>query len=249
MYKLNKTIYREGEGTSPPPPPPAARTFTQDEVNKFIADDRKKLQTAYTQTVEQLETLKQAKGTSDKEREELQVRIDTLNSQFQTKEQQLATERDTIKKKYDTDTKTLAEQANNWKGKFDNLMITNSILSASSTHKAVNPTQMVLMLQGQAQVVEQVSDDGKGTGTYVVKTKVKSKDKDGKVTELDMPIDDAIGEMKKNDDFFNLFVGDDTSGLGGNGNTRKKPGGTSDGFQKGMSMSQFRDLKKRELTS
>src|SRR5438034_11110606 len=75
----------EGEGGTGGTPPP--KTFTQDEVNSFLAEDRRKHKVQTEKLINDLEGLKTSRGLSEKEKNELQTRIEELNQQVMTKEQ------------------------------------------------------------------------------------------------------------------------------------------------------------------
>ena len=60
LAEFNKTRYNEGEGEgsgggNPPPTPPPSKNFTQADVDRFLAEDRRKHQAKQQALAQQLE--------------------------------------------------------------------------------------------------------------------------------------------------------------------------------------------------
>src|SRR5262245_35308847 len=67
--------------------------FSQKQLNKLLADDRRKHEERVKQAVQQLEEAKKAKGLTEKEREGLASKIDELQNSLLTKDEQAKKER------------------------------------------------------------------------------------------------------------------------------------------------------------
>lgn len=201
----------------PPPPPPPPVTFTQEQVNKMLADNKRALQTQNTELVKQLEEIRATATLTVQQKEELDTRIQTLTQQHLTKEQQIAAELDKTNKKYKTDTEVLGNEAKKWRSSFDSVLVNNAIIEGASKHKAASPKQMQALLSAKAKVVEEVDDKGQATGNFVVKLPMAVIDPKTKVAVVvDLNMDEAIAKMREDPENANLFLnGDGKSGLGG----------------------------------
>lgn len=214
------------DGTKDPPTPkteppaPASKTFSQDQLNKFLAEDRRKHQDQIKSVVTQLEDLKKTKELNDQQRTDLETRIETLNSSLLTAEERAKQE---LTKK-DKDFKTAIEQVHHerdqWKSNYSTEVITNQILKASVAHKAINPEQIHGLLAPKTRLVEVLGSDGKTVTGYIPKVKITSQNEKGEAVELDLTVEDAVKHMKGlSDRWGNLFDSGVSGGLGGKGSS------------------------------
>ena len=76
------------------PPADAGKTFTQEDLNRFLAEDRRKTEAKYKEKVDSLESSYQealnSNQLSDTDRQELENQLEDLRARHRTKEQQLA---------------------------------------------------------------------------------------------------------------------------------------------------------------
>lgn len=235
-----------GTSPPPPPPPPATGTFTQDQVNAMMAKHKREMQEQNKKLSDDLATALEKINLTEAERAGFEETLGNIKSQHLTEAQKLTQENEKWKKKYEKDMATAAEEGKSWKSRFETTVITNAILQGASQHKAIKDTQLVDLLSGRAKVVQDVDDAGKPTGGFTVKLPVKTTDpKTKEAVVIELPVAEAIGEMKKDEGYFNLFESDDKSGLGGSGNARTKSTGNG-GFQKNMSKDNFFDWMDKE---
>ena len=233
----------------PPPPPPAAgKTFTQDEVNRMMAEHKRTLQENNAALVTQLEELRKNTALTQQQKDELDTRIQVLSQQHLTEQQKLQLQLDQATKKAKTEAETLAQEAKTWKGAFEGTMIENAVLAGSSEHKAVNAGQLLDLLRGKAKVVQELDASGQPTGKFLVKLPVKvvnPKTKAAEILELDAV--EAIGKMREDPSNGNLFMFDGKTGLGGTNhpNNTAAGDGTPD-FSK-MTPSEFRAWRDKEM--
>jgi hypothetical protein len=212
------------------PPPPPGKIFTQEEVDKLMAEHRKGLQNQNKELIEQLEALRNNQSLTQQQRDELEARINTLSQQHLTKEQQTQEEYNKLKKKYETETKQLIEKENVWKNRFENTMIQNAISTGAIQHKALSATQLQMMFSSQGKVVEEIDDQGKPSGNWIAKMTVDVTDpKTKQKVKLELPISEAIGKLRENSDFANLFETDGRGGLGGNNYNGNSGGNNGNG--------------------
>lgn len=215
---------------APPPPPPAPtpeppavkppQTFTQDQLNKFLADDRRKHQDQVKQTVVQLEELKKNVQLSEQAKTELESRIETLNSSLMTTEERSKAELAKKDKELKGVAESLSKERDNWKSSYASEVITNKILKASVDHKAVSSDQMLDLLMPKTRLVEVLDTDGKTVKGYIPKAKIKTVNDKGEEIELDLTIEETMKRLKEMPERYgNLFDGGVQGGLGGKGST------------------------------
>lgn len=233
--------------TPPATPPKDEKKFTQADLNKFLAEDRKKHEKRVADTVSQLEALKKAKGLSDQEKENLQTQIDDLKNSLLTKEEQAKREKEKLEKTWATEKETLAKERDTWRFNFAAEAITNAITTASLKHKAISAEQVQAILKDHTRITEVLDANGKPTGRFMPKVKFADKDKDGNPIELDLTIEESVKRMKELPERFgNLFESDTPGGLGGSGN-RNGFGGASDANNPPTDPVQYREWRKRNL--
>jgi hypothetical protein len=241
------SVYGDEGGTGGTTPPeskveekPGAK-FTQDDVNKFVAEERRKLQKQNTELATQLETVKQNANLTAQEREDLQQRIEALQSQFMTKEELAKSEFDKQQKKSKADLEAATGEARKWQGAFSTLFVTNEIRKASADNNAFSGEQMVDYLLPRAELAQQVDDSGKPTGGFVAVVPFTD-EKEGKT--LKMPIGDAMKKMRELPDRYgNFFKGE---GVSGSGLTNQGKGSADVGeFREDMTADQYAAWRKK----
>lgn len=229
------TYYDDGDpvpvSPPPPPPPPPVKTFTQEQVDKLMAEHRKGLQTQNQELVKQLEEIRSVSTLTQQQKDELDARITTLSQQHLTEQQKAAAEFETFKKKVTKDLEATSSEAKQWKGQFESVMVQNAIAAGAVAHKAANSDQMLDLLSSKAKVLPEIDNEGKPTGKFVVKIPVKVVDpKTKQPVILELPAAEAIGKMREDASNANLFLFDGKAGLGGNNHPSGKTGtgGTPD---------------------
>lgn len=188
----------------------AEKKFTQEDVNRFLADDRRKHQTNISQLQQQLD---QFKGTA-KEKEALQQKLEDMQKQYLTKEELGKQEAEKAKNKFETDLKTTVSERDQWKELFTNTIAKTQIQEAAIANKAFNPTQIEMLLKTQVQVKQKTDDAGNPLMDFSVVLPTTVKDKDGKDVTLELSVMDGIKKMRENPQFANLFLVDSSSGTG-----------------------------------
>lgn len=212
---------------SPPPTPPAGgtKTFTQEDVNRAVADERRKVQTANQKTIDELTALRDSANVTAQQKEQLQQQIETLTAQFQTKEQQQQTELGKLQKKYDTDTEGLKKTSAEWQQRYELFAIDVAITNAAVEFEAFSPEQIKAVLAPMTKMKPKLDEGGKPTNEFEPRVKFMGRDKDQKEVELDLSPREAVKAMTEiPEKFGNLFKNKAIGGLGGN-NTNTQQGG------------------------
>lgn len=219
------------------------RKFSQSDVDRFLAEDRRKTKAQTEKLITELEALKQNKNLSEKQRNELSARIEELHTQVLTKDQLLEKERTKMQTEHRTELQKERDEKEAWKQRYTESSIVRNISDVAVTEGAYSPEQIVSLLQAQTRLVEDTDADGTPTGTFTPKVKFKDTDAEGKSVTLELTIQEAVKRMKDLPDRFgNLFKANLNGGLGGNGTV--PAGGTIDP-SKIKNMSDYQRMRER----
>lgn len=131
------------------------RTFTQEEVNAFLAEDKRKHQEKYQQLETSYQELLQNQTLSKEERDKLQARLEDVQKSLRTKEQQAEYERKKAEEKYKTELETEKERANHWENLFKQETVARSLQDAAGAADAFNPNQIVGLLKPFTELKDQ----------------------------------------------------------------------------------------------
>jgi hypothetical protein len=184
----------------------------------MVAEERRKIQAKNAPLITELETLKSSARLTEEEKANLAARIEALQSESLSKEQQLTREVETYKKKVTETEKSLTQKAELWQTRYADLLVDNAISKAANTNDVFKESQMVDFLKPKAKVVQVVGDDGKPTDQFQVVIKFNDVDaKTGNPVTLELSPTDTVKRMKElPEDFGNLFKSGVTPGVGKN---------------------------------
>lgn len=199
----------EGEGEE--------ETFTQDQVNTFIATERRKMQVQQQKLVVELETLKKNATLTKEEKETLEGRIEELQTQYMTAEEKARRANEQAEEKHKKQFDDLTTERDNWKNRHAKSVIDTAITRAASDNKAFYCEQISAILTPKTKLVEVLDESGKPTGEYEPKVAFPDKDKDDKPIILELTVIEAVKRMKELKQYGNLFEGTKVGGLGGTG--------------------------------
>lgn len=231
-------------------PPPEVKVFKQEDVDKIVADARRKDEAEIQKHTNELKKLKESAGLTKKERDDLQTRIDDLNNQYKTKEQLAAQEIEKTQSKAKEELELERNEKSRWKESFETTTITNAVLRTTSAD-AVNAEIMEDLIRPKSRVVEGKDAEGKPNGLFTVMVKIGITNKKTKTVEvMDLPIDEAIKQMKEDvPRFGNLFKSTIQGGVGGSGGGGSRGTGQAgplDGETiKNMTDAEYVELRKR----
>ncbi len=192
------------------------QTFTQDQVNKMLAEDRRKHKAQVDKHVSELEQLKKSKSLSDQERTNLTTKIEELQNSVLTKEQRAAKEQEKLKKDLETTTQQLTASRDEWKNRFHTSQIKQAITSEAAAHKAFDSDALIAILGPQTRLVEVLDEGGNPTGDFVPKTKFKDIDKEKKEFVADLTVPEVVARMKEIPKYGYLFETTAQAGVGAN---------------------------------
>lgn len=206
-----------------PPVDPNKKTFTQDDVNKILAADRRKHKGDLQKAIDELEAVKVKADLTSKERSDLEERLDDLKGQLLTKEELAEKEKQKTNKRHAEEVGKLTGEVDLWRTRYTKSSIDRAITDASSKHKAFSGEQIIAILGPKTQMVEEVNKEGEKTGNLVPRVQFPDSDKDGKPVTLDLAVDDAVKRMTEMDAYQNLFQAEGSGGLGATNRGGAKP--------------------------
>jgi len=208
-------------GTPPADGTPPASGFSQEDVNRMLADDRRKHQEQTKKALAEAEALKSKARLTQEERNELDKRLQILQDELLTKEELAKKEQDRLRKTHESQVSELTNSRDVWKDRFTDAAIRRSITDAAAKHEAFSVTQIVALLQPNTRLVEELDAEGKITGNLAPKVRFDDTDKDGKPVTLELTPVEAVKRMREMDEHLNLFRGKGVGGLGENNQSNK----------------------------
>lgn len=218
FFKNNKLFYNwygEEPAQEDPPGTPPPKTFTQDEVNKIVQERVKKEKAEKEKLTSELRTLQQNANLTKEEKESLASRIEQLENESLTAQEIAAKKQKQLTEEYESKIKQFETTSNSWKNKFEETLINQALVSAAATNEAYDTEQITMMFRGNTSVKEILSEDGKPTGSFIPVMKIKGLNKDGKTWEdLELPVDEAVSKLKKDNKYPNLFKSQLNPGTG-----------------------------------
>jgi len=218
IYKLSFKPVFEGDPEPDPKPEPETKTFTQDQVNAILAEDKRKHQAEVSKALERVRALEQKTNMSEEERTEYEKSIEDLNKTILTKEELAARALDKEKNAHKEALKESQGQTMEWQTRYTNAEISRSITDAAVVYDALNPAHIAAILRPQTQLTEDTKD-GEKLGTFTPMVNFADKDKDGNNVTLTLPVADAVKRMTEITEHQNLFKGNGTGGLGSDNKT------------------------------
>jgi len=233
LFKLWLNVY-DGEGDPPAGDPPAgdppagdppagdppagggtSKQFSQDDVNRFLASEKRKWKDQQQKAIDELEALRAKANLTDEERQQYDERIENMKNQLLTKDQLTEKEKAKLEKAYKKQIEDLTGQLDTWQGRYTEETISRAITDAAVSNDAYVPGQIVAIVRPNTRLVEELDGEGKPTGKMSPVVKLEDKDKDGKPVTLELAPKEAVKRMKEMDEYLNLFKGEGTGGLGG----------------------------------
>lgn len=193
----------------------------QKEINRILAAEKKKHQKVVQKAVDEANALRSKAQLTAAERQDLDNRLELIQNEMRTKEEQAKRAADKLRKKHKEERESLIAERDTWKTRFTESTIERSLTDAAAANNAFSPKQIVAILGRNTSLVPVLDEDGKPTGGLEPKVRFQSKDKEGNPVTLDMSPSDAVKRMKDEEEFLNLFRGEGSGGAG----LRSQPGG------------------------
>lgn len=194
-----------------------SRVFTQEQVNKILAEDKRKHQSKFEKLEQNLNALNESQNLTEQEKEKIAREAEDLRKELRTKETQAEVERKKAEAKYKNELEEYKSKAEKWEGMFRQSTVQRNLQDAAVQGDAYEPEQIMTILQPFTELKE---DDG---GRF--KVMVNFQDVDEKtgdpIETLRTPLD-AVNRMKELKKYKNLFNSGVVSGIGGDNITGKE---------------------------
>ena len=198
--------------------------FTQEQLNRFLAEDRRKNQEKlkkqseqFTKMEKQLQNMIARESTTAQERASLEADLEELRATQRTAEQQREHEVKKAAEKHQRELEEARNAATNWETMFKKSSIERAIMDAANEHDAFNANDFIALLGPRAEMREQKDKDGNPTGQLVPMVAVDVKDEEtGEILKAWKTPSDAVKSMKESpDQHGNKFRDSVIAGIGG----------------------------------
>ena len=219
--KLNFTYFdNEGDPKDPDPKDPDPKdpkTFTPEQVETLLKEEKTKSQVERTKMVKQLEEIQQTSTLNEQQRKDLEDQVTALHEASMTTEERAKSALARKEQEYSGKLVTTETERDEWKDKYTQTRINNSLLSAANNNelKPFHSGDIVNALGNTTYLKERVDDLGKKTGEFDVLVKFDDIDKEGKTTTVEMDPGQVVAKMSKMTRWSHLFQTSKTPGSGG----------------------------------
>lgn len=193
-----------------------AQTFTKADMDKALAEERRKGQELNRQTMAELEAVRPKLNMTKQERDELDARMKDLTQKMLTKDEIASQEANRLRKAHENKVTELEKEKDDWQQRYTQSFIDRSITDAAVEFDAYSPSQVVTLLRQDTRLVPKLDAEGNATDQFEPKISFSDKDKDGKPVILELSPQETLKRMKETEGFLNLFKGTGKGGLGGN---------------------------------
>lgn len=200
--------------------PATGKTFTQDEVNKLNAADRRKDKEALAKLEKQLQGLQESSSLSASEKQSLEENLEMVRGQLRTKEEQAKIERKRIEEESTAKYTDLEKRYLDLDGKYRGETIKRSWQDAFG-NDAYSLSQAVSLMSPQSKLVPVIDEKTKKeTGEQRIVVELADEDSEGNPTKSTLTPTEAVKRMKELPHLYgNLFKTNVVAGVGGTNTT------------------------------
>ena len=201
----------DGSGNNEP------KTFTPEQVDKLLKEEKTKSQVERTKMVQQLEEIQQTSTLNEQQRKELEDQVTALREASMSTDEKAKAALERKEQEYNERLVNTETDRNEWRDKYTKTRISNALLSAANNNelKPFNSGDIVNALGNDTFLKERVDDLGKKTGEFDVLVKFNDIDKDGKTTVIEIDPGQVVSKMSKMTRWLHLFQSNKTPGSGG----------------------------------
>ncbi len=188
------------------------KQFSQADVNRLLANNKKALQATVTKLQAQQVTLQQSNTATQDEKDTLAGTISELEGQLMSQKEISDRDKKRTDKEHSEAVSKAEAERDTWRGRFESTLAVNALTQAAVEHKAFDPSQIVNMHQN-AVTINEVSKDGVGTGKFEARMKLQTLNDKSESVELDLTVPEAVKELATRPTYANLFNFDGKHGL------------------------------------
>ena len=226
-----------------------SKLFSQEDLNRILADDRRKHQAALQRAEKTLEEMAASKNLTLQEREQLAQQLEDMRKETRTKEQQLAYERKQLEEQFQkqlTDEKKAREM---WEQRYRGETVERALMDAAVGGDAFNTNTVMSVLRPLTRLTEITEEKtGKSTGRFKVVVDFPDTDPTtGDPTESLLTPESAVKRMKELPQIYgNLFKSGVVSGIGSSSATGglASGGGGKVDFRK-LTQQQYMEIREK----
>jgi len=191
------------------------KTFTQEEVNKFVAERNKAVNAQLKVAEENYESQLKQSSLTKEQRDKVSADLEAVRNEMMTKEQRAEAEKKKIEANYKTELEAAGKEASKYKSLYETSTINREIQDAAIKNDGFSATQFIAHLAPQSKMVEEVDAEGKTTGKLVARVEWTSVDEEGQKHVSQLTPEEAVIKMKENVvDFGNMFKPNVAAGIG-----------------------------------
>jgi len=206
---------------------PKTLTMTQDDLNKMMADNRRKLTQQNEKLLGELNGIKEQAELTGQAKTDLEERIEKLQEAHMSAEEIAKKNVSKASKAHETELAKISKDRSDWQQRYTRERVATELTNAAIAAKATVPEQIVNLLGPETYLSEVLGDDGKGTGVFDTLIKFNDVDDDGKPVTNDLAPEAVLKRMQELPDRFgNLFINPGAGGMGsnsGSGGSKGKP--------------------------
>jgi hypothetical protein len=221
----------------------AAKTFTEDQVNKIVQDRLARAQKDTEGLSSRVEDLTNKVSMSQQEKDEIAAQLEEANNRYKTAEQIAAEKAEKAQTAHAEALRVANDQTAHYKGLYETNVIDQAITGAMGEFEAMPGPALPAILSPMTVVKETVDTEGKPTGKFAPVVSYPDVDDDKNPVTLDLSVRDAVKRMSEDEQYGNLFKGKGTGGVGG-GNAGGGRAATQD--VKGMSAAEYQRQRKEK---
>jgi acetolactate synthase small subunit len=195
----------------------AGKTFTQEDLNRFLAEDRRKHQTQLKEQAEKLETVLKNSQLTEQDRKVLQENLEAVKGQLRSAEAAAAKEKQELEQAFQGKLVDAEKKSQIWEGLYRESMIQRSLQDAAVKGDAWQPGQIVTLMKPMTKLVACVDPTtNRPNGQYEVQIEMLDTDpKTGQQVMMNRTPEAAVARMKElPEQFGNLFKSGVVSGIG-----------------------------------
>ncbi len=248
MLYLSRPVFACFDNEQPPlPPPPASepgpeKRLTQSEVNRIMAEEKRKFQAQLQRVEKTLEEVSASKHLTIQEREQVAAQRDELQAALRTKEEQATHEKRQLEESYKKQLVEKTKDAETWQKRYEATRIDSALQDAAVRGDAFSTQQVVNLLRPSTRLTEVRDDKGHFTGEHQVVVNFPDTAEDGTAITRELSPSDAMKAMQaKPNAYGNLFKSGVVSGIGSGSGPGAPTGGKID--VKRLTQQQYMEIR------
>jgi hypothetical protein len=202
------------EEPQPEPHKTPKRMISEDELQKRLADERKKFTNNNKQLLSQLKDFRESLNMTEDQKATLEQHIERLTNESLTAQEVAKRDREKMAKEFQAQLEKERREAENWRRMYTEEKIERELTDAAIENKAYAPSQIKNILKPQAKLVPELTKDGQPTGKWVPKIAWQDKKEDGELITLELSPSETVKRMSELNEHLNLFNSGANGGLG-----------------------------------